>query len=56
MRRYGTWEWDNTIDEVIAMTQWRKKEKDATYSEEEIEARLKEELPGWYYEGGWIRI
>jgi len=37
------------------MTQWRKKEKDATYSEEEIEARLKEELPGWYYEGGWIR-
>jgi len=27
------------------MAQWRKKEKDETYSEEEIEARLKEELP-----------
>lgn len=37
------------------MAQWRKKEKDATYLEEEIEARLKEELPNWYYEGGWIR-
>ena len=37
------------------MAQWRKKEKDETYSEEEIEARLKEELPNWYYEGGWIR-
>ena len=37
------------------MAQWRKKEKDEIYSEEEIEARLKEELPGWYYEGGWIR-
>ncbi len=37
------------------MAQWRKKEKDETYSEEEIEARLKEELPDWYFEGGWIR-
>lgn len=37
------------------MAQWRKKEKDETYTEEEIEARLKEELPNWYYEGGWIR-
>ncbi len=37
------------------MAQWRKKEKDATYSEEEIEARLKDELPNWYYEGSWIR-
>lgn len=37
------------------MAQWRKKEKDATYSEEEIVARLKDELPGWYYEEGWIR-
>jgi 4a-hydroxytetrahydrobiopterin dehydratase len=37
------------------MAQWRKKVKDETYSEEEIEARLKEELPLWYYEGGWIR-
>lgn len=37
------------------MAQWRKKTKDETYSEEEIGARLKEELPKWYYEDGWIR-
>ncbi len=37
------------------MAQWRKKEKDATYTEEEINARLKDELPHWYYEDGWIR-
>ncbi len=37
------------------MAQWRKKEKDATYSEEEIESRLNDELPNWYYEAGWIR-
>ena len=37
------------------MAQWRKKEKDATYTDEEIEARLKDELPLWYYEDGWIR-
>ena len=37
------------------MAQWRKKEKDAVYSETEIEARLKDELPHWYLEGGWIR-
>lgn len=37
------------------MSQWRKKEKDAVYAEEEINARLKEELPQWYYEDGWIR-
>lgn len=37
------------------MAQWRKEGKDETYSEEEIEARLKDELPNWYCEGGWIR-
>ena len=37
------------------MAQWRKKTKEETYSEEEIQARLKAELPGWYYENGWIR-
>ena len=37
------------------MTQWRKKTPDETYAQEEIEARLKEELPHWYYEDGWIR-
>jgi 4a-hydroxytetrahydrobiopterin dehydratase len=25
------------------------------YSETEIEQRLKQELPHWYYENGWIR-
>ena len=25
------------------------------YTEEDIESRLKEELPHWYYEKGWIR-
>ena len=37
------------------MAQWRKKEKDEIYSVEEIELRLKDELPNWYYEDGWIR-
>jgi 4a-hydroxytetrahydrobiopterin dehydratase len=37
------------------MTQWRKKTADETYSPEEIEARLKDELPQWYFEDGWIR-
>ena len=37
------------------MAQWRKEGKDETYTEEEIEARLKDELPNWFYEGGWIR-
>jgi len=34
---------------------WRKRGGEETYSETEIEARLKEELPHWYYEKGWIR-
>ncbi len=34
---------------------WRKRGPEETYSEAEIEARLKEELPKWYYEKGWIR-
>ena len=37
------------------MTQWRKEGKDETYSETEIEARLKDELQEWHLEGGWIR-
>ena len=35
--------------------QWRKIEGDEAYSEEDIKARLHEELPQWYYENGWIR-
>lgn len=35
---------------------WKRERKlDEVYSEEDINARLAEELPGWYYENGWIR-
>ena len=37
------------------MAQWRKKTADEVYTAEEIEARLKDELPAWYLEDGWIR-
>jgi 4a-hydroxytetrahydrobiopterin dehydratase len=37
------------------MAQWRKKEPNTVYTEEEIKARLAAELPHWYYEDGWIR-
>jgi 4a-hydroxytetrahydrobiopterin dehydratase len=37
------------------MTQWRKKTGDEVYTAEEVTARLKDELPSWYLEDGWIR-
>ena len=37
------------------MTQWRRKGKDEVYTVEEVEARLKAELPKWTFEDGWIR-
>ncbi len=37
------------------MAQWRKKRDDEVFAEEEITARLADELPAWYFEGGWIR-
>jgi 4a-hydroxytetrahydrobiopterin dehydratase len=37
------------------MTQWRVKKPEETYSKEEVETRIKEELPNWYLEDGWIR-
>jgi 4a-hydroxytetrahydrobiopterin dehydratase len=37
------------------MAQWRRKGKDEVYSQSEVEARLKDELPQWYFEDGWIR-
>lgn len=37
------------------MAQWRSKGANETYSEEEIKARLAEDLPKWYLEDGWIR-
>jgi 4a-hydroxytetrahydrobiopterin dehydratase len=39
----------------MSMAKWRKKTGDEVYTLEEIEARLKEELPTWYFEDGWIR-
>ena len=29
--------------------------KERTYNDEEVQARLKQELPHWYLENGWIR-
>jgi 4a-hydroxytetrahydrobiopterin dehydratase len=37
------------------MTRWRKATADEVYSAEEIEARLRDQLPRWTYEDGWIR-
>lgn len=37
------------------MAKWRKDSPGEVYPAEEIEARLRAELPGWYYEDGWIR-
>jgi len=31
------------------------RERERTYTEDEIEARLRAELPHWYLEDGWIR-
>lgn len=37
------------------MAQWRKPTRDAVYADDEIHARLADELPHWTYEDGWIR-
>ena len=34
---------------------WRERKQEDAYTDEEFEARLKEELPHWYLENGWIR-
>jgi 4a-hydroxytetrahydrobiopterin dehydratase len=34
---------------------WRERKQEETYADAEIEERLKEELPHWYLENGWIR-
>jgi 4a-hydroxytetrahydrobiopterin dehydratase len=31
------------------------KERERTYAEDEIKARLQKDLPLWWYENGWIR-
>ncbi len=37
------------------MAKWREIKPEQTYSEEEINERLAEELSNWYFENGWIR-
>lgn len=37
------------------MTQWRSKTPDEVFTADEIAARLKDELPAWSFEDGWIR-
>lgn len=37
------------------MAQWRKPGPDEVYTADETVARLKDELPHWYLEDGWIR-
>ena len=37
------------------MAQWRKKAADEVYTADDVAARLKDELPSWYVEDGWIR-
>ena len=34
---------------------WRERKAEESYCDSDIEARLKEELPHWYLEDGWIR-
>ena len=34
---------------------WRETKDQKTYSNEEVEAKLKSHLPHWYLENGWIR-
>ncbi len=34
---------------------WRNITHEETYSDSDVEQRLKEELPNWYLENGWIR-
>lgn len=33
---------------------WRERTHEDIYSDEEVEQRLKDELPHWYLEKGWI--
>ncbi len=34
---------------------WRERKHEETYSDHEVEERLKAELPSWHFENGWIR-
>ncbi|MDH3282511.1 MAG: 4a-hydroxytetrahydrobiopterin dehydratase [Gammaproteobacteria bacterium] len=37
------------------MAKWRTLGPEETYDEKQVEERLREEIPFWYYEDGWIR-
>ena len=37
------------------MSQWRKATPDMVYSDDDVQARLRAELPAWTFEEGWIR-
>ena len=37
------------------MSKWREIKPEQTYTAEQINQRLEEELPNWIYENGWIR-
>jgi 4a-hydroxytetrahydrobiopterin dehydratase len=34
---------------------WRERKHEEIYTDQEIQIRLKDELPHWYLENGWIR-
>lgn len=34
---------------------WRERKEEEVYSDDEIEQRLKDKLPEWNFENGWIR-
>lgn len=34
---------------------WRTRQHNETYTDDEVEAHLKTQLPHWYLENGWIR-
>ncbi len=40
---------------MVRVMNWRENKHDKTYSEEDVEQRLANELPHWYLEKGWIR-
>ena len=33
---------------------WKERKHEEVYSDEEVRERLKDELPHWYFENGWI--
>ena len=37
------------------MSNWREIKPEETYTDEQVNQRLADELPDWFYENGWIR-